>query len=103
MSGYMTLLHTVKVTSMAVPPDIKIGLADAKGLGCYLEPCWYMRTTLLQRPCQSEWSALPSGNMVTFKPKLLPGTMSGSIELPELGPVMSMTWSAHKGHTDAWV
>lgn len=39
--------------------------------------------------------------MVTPKPGLLPGTMSRSLVLSQLGSVISVSHSGTKGHTDA--
>lgn len=52
------------------------------GLSCHLESCWFLRTTLPQRPYQSEWPVQPPGTMVTFWPGILLKTMSGSMVLP---------------------
>lgn len=56
------------------------------------------RKILTLRPCQSGWSVLPSGAIVTSGSGLLLRTIPGSVVLPHLGSG-SMAHAATKGHT----
>lgn len=63
---------------------------------------WVPRVTSPWMPCQSDWPLLPPGVMVQSGTRMLPGTMSGSIVIPQLRPVLLP--GAHDnpvGYTDA--
>lgn len=62
------------------------------------------RVILPWMPCQSDWPLLPPGVMVQSGTRMLPETMSGSIVIPQLRPVLlSVAHDNTKGYTDARV
>lgn len=71
---------------ISMASDTIKGHSDAGGLGHHLRLCRCLRVMPPLEPCQSEGPSLPPWAKVTSEPRLLIGTMSGSVNTPGSGP-----------------
>lgn len=101
MSGPMDPAEPESVLMPAAPDTVE-SHANARGQSHHRGPCWHLRVMLPWGPCQSGWSVLSPGTMVTSEPRLLPRTVFGPMLLIQLGSVlMPMSHVATRDHTDA--